>query len=217
MKKYHGIDYGFRPKSYWDATDPGSAILRNVTGENRRQIIAEFLKDETLEDLDPALLQDEADKDSRERLGRIHPSFLGGEYLPGYHPGEVEIARICLQSTTSDVVTLRARPVPQGIAYRVEDEYQGQFTLPIAVSAVPLTLAEVVRQFEQGRLKELDYEGGLALGYNNMNAEGGDVESLRHFTTIKSIAYRQLGAHFEHVFEDWVKESSEECDEGGAQ
>jgi hypothetical protein len=36
MKKYRGIRYGFRPASYWSETDPLTAILRNVTGENRR-------------------------------------------------------------------------------------------------------------------------------------------------------------------------------------
>ena len=207
MKKYPGLRYAFRPQSYWDDPDPLAAILRNVTGENRRQMIVEHWNAGRLEELDPALLQDEADKNLRVGLGRIHPSFLGGEYLPSYLPQEVEIARICLQSTTSDVITLRARPVTEGIAYRVEDEYMGVFTLPILVSAEPLTLAEVIQQFEQGRLKELDWDGGLALGYNNMNAEHSDFENLRHFTRIGSTIYRQLEKHFENVFEEWVRES----------
>ena len=138
---------------------------------------------------------------------------MGGEYLPHYLVGEVEIARICLQSTTRDVVSLRARPSPEGICYRVIDEYEGQFTLPIATSLLPLTLAELIRQFDDGRLKELDWGGGLSLGYNNMNADGGsDYESLRHFTDISSSFYRQLSTHYEHVFEDWVKESCAERD-----
>jgi len=46
-----------------------------------------------------------------------------------------------------------------------------------------------------------------------MNADGGsDYESLRHFTDISSSFYRQLSTHYEHVFEDWVKESCEERD-----
>lgn len=213
MTKYKGIRYAFRPKSYWEDLDPLSAILQNVTGENRRQMITDYWNADRLEELDPALLQDEPDPASRMRLGRIHPSFMGGEYLPSYFPGEVEIARICLRSTTSDVITLRARPVPTGIAYRAEDEYEGKFTLPLTVSEKPLTLAEVVRQFEDGRLKELDYPGGLALGYNNLNADGGcDFEDLRHFTRIYSTVYRQLEAHFENVFEEWVAESCRERD-----
>lgn len=209
MTKYKGIRYGFRPQSYWTDTDPLSAILRNVKGENRRQMIADYWKAGRLEELDPAILQDEADDDTRQRLGRIHPSFMGGEYLPSYLPGEVEIARICLRSTTSDVITLRARRVPEGIAYRVEDEYEGEFTLPIPVSPLPLTLSEVISQFEEGQLKDLDWGGGLALGYNNMNAQASDPERLRHFTRIRSDIYRQLETHFEHVFDDWVRETAE--------
>ena len=206
MKKYRGIRYGFRPKSYWTETDPLSAILRNVTGENRRQMITDSWNAGELEALNPALLQDEASPDLVVGLGRIHPSFMGGEYLPPYLPGEVEIARIRLQSTTSDIISLRARPDPAGIAYRAVDEYGGKFRLPIPVSTAPLSLGELVEQFHRGRLEDWDWGGGLALGYNNMNAEFTDFEGLRHFTGIRSTIYRQLERHFEHVFEDWVEE-----------
>lgn len=222
MKKYKGVRYGYRPKSYWEDPDPLAAILRNVKGENRRQMIIDCWKAGKLEELEPSILLDEQDDETRRRRGRIHPSFMGGEYLPSYLPLEVEIARICLQSTTSDVITLRARPVPEGIAYRVEDEYEGVFALPIPVSPIPLTLADVIRQFEEGRLKDLDWEGGLALGYNNMNAEYSDPKGLRHFTRISSDFYRYLGYHFEMVFTDWVTETREKRaaalkTEGGAQ
>jgi len=43
-------------------------------------------------------------------LDLIHPSFMGGEYLPDYRRDEIEIARIELESTTSDVISVRARP-----------------------------------------------------------------------------------------------------------
>ena len=32
------IDLQFRPGSYWDASDPLTAILANIKGENRRQM-----------------------------------------------------------------------------------------------------------------------------------------------------------------------------------
>jgi hypothetical protein len=212
MKKVKGIRYGFRPKSYWEDLDPLTAILRNVTGENRRQMITDYWNAGRLEELDPKLLADEPDDDVRKSLGRIHPSFMGGEYLPPYLTSEVEIARICLRSTTSDVISLRARPVTAGIGYRVVDEYDAEFYLPIASSKEPLTLAELIQQFEDGELEGLDHPGGLALGYNNMNAESSSFEELRHFTRITSPIYRQLEQHFECVFEDWVNESCAERD-----
>lgn len=39
---------------------------------------------------------------------KFHPSFVGGEYLPDYKANEVQIARIELQSTTTDVISIRA-------------------------------------------------------------------------------------------------------------
>jgi hypothetical protein len=216
MKKYRGIRYGFRPSSYWSETDPLSAILRNVTGENRRRMIIDHWNAGRLEKLDPALLQDEAPAGTVNQLGRIHPSFMGGEYLPPYRPGEVEIARICLRSTTSDVISLRARPITEGIGYRIVDEYRGVFTLPIKSSPAPLTLGEMVRQFEDGKLRDLDCGGGLAISFNNVNAEYTDFEELRDFTSISSRIYRQLEAHFEHVFDDWLEERRSERDETAA-
>ena len=211
MKKVKGISYGFRPKSYWDDSNPLQSILKNIKGENRRSMVIDFWNAGQLERLDEVLLQDELDEEDRRGLGLTHPSFMGGEYLPTYLPGEVEIARICLRSTTSDVISLRARPTPSGIAYRIEDEYEGKFTLPITQSKDPLTLEELVRQFEEGSLDQLP--GNLAAGYNDYNdynAEWQDRESLRHFTRIESNIYRQLGRHFESVFEDWVLEGCEE-------
>ena len=210
MKTYTDIEYSFRPESYWEELDPLSAVLHNITGENRRRMITDYWNERRLDDLDLSLLCDEPDCISRTRLGRIHPSFLGGEYLPPYLLGEVEIARISLQSTTKDVITLRARPVPDGIAYRIEDEHQGTFSVPIAVSVSPLTLAEVIRQFDKGRLQEMDWDGGLTLGYNSMNAEFCNFENLRDFTRISSRVYPQLEMHFKSVFEEWVKESCAE-------
>jgi len=212
MKTYSGIRYTFRVSSYWEETVPLHSILRNVKGENRRRMILDYAARGRLEDLDENLLKDEVDESTRQNLGRIHPSFLGGEYLPDYFPGEVEIARICLQSTTSDVISIRAFPSPSGkIAYRVVDEYDATFKLPISESDEPLTLAEIVQQLDEGRLEETEFpEGGLSLGYNNLNAESGSVERLRHFTSIDSPFYPQLHAHYEHVFEDWVIEQSKE-------
>ncbi|MEN9595414.1 MAG: hypothetical protein RLY23_1897, partial [Actinomycetota bacterium] len=150
------IRYAFRPQSYWEDADPLSAILRNVTGENRRRMITDYWNAGRLEELDSALLRDEPDDESRMRLGRIHPSFMGGEYLPHYLVGEVEIARLCLQSTTSDVVSLRARPSPEGISYRVIDEYKGRFTLPITTSLLPLTLTGARRAAARAALAEVE-------------------------------------------------------------
>ena len=58
MKKYKGIRYGYRPKSYWSENSPLDAILRNVTGENRRRIIQASWLAGDIENIDPEILRD---------------------------------------------------------------------------------------------------------------------------------------------------------------
>jgi hypothetical protein len=125
------VDYEFRPKSFWTAAShPLAAILRNVKGRNRREMIWDYFETGKLDQLSDELLKDTLSDEARASLGKIHPTFMGGEYLPNYGRQEVEIARIELASTTSDVISLRARPSGSRIKYRVVDEYQTEFLPP---------------------------------------------------------------------------------------
>jgi hypothetical protein len=204
VKQFKDINYDFRPESYWEATEPLAAILRNVKGTNRRQMIIDYWKAGKLDELEKPLLSDSLDDDQRTRLGQLHPSFMGGEYLPDYQPNAVEIARIELNSTTSDVISIRAAPDPKGIRYRIEDEYETEFEQPFETSQHPLSLKELIEFITNSRDSRL--EGSLALAYNIMNAEDSGREEMRYFTTISSDFYPQLYEHFEHVFDDWVRE-----------
>lgn len=47
-------------------------------------MIRDYWKAGHLDELDPGLLHDAIDEDSRDRLGSIGPSFMGDEYLPDY-------------------------------------------------------------------------------------------------------------------------------------
>ena len=205
----------FRPSSYWEDNDPLAAILRNVKGANRRQIITDYWNAGRIEDLDPDLLSDETVPELRQFLERLHPSFMGGEYLPTLLPAEVEIARISLQSTTFDVISIRAHREPGSelIHYRIEDEYDTNFEFEPTTSAAPLTHDELVA-FIDG--VDGGTGGGLALCYNEMNFECvGDADSLRNFTTVSSLFYPDLEDHYEAVFDRWVEEKQEPCDDEG--
>src|SRR3712207_6613660 len=72
----------------------------------------------------------------------------------GALPGEVEIALVEAQTTLSDVVSVRARPHGQGIAYRSVDEYEGEWRLPIEESSRPLTLGERLELLDGARLAD---------------------------------------------------------------
>jgi hypothetical protein len=98
-----------------------------------------------LDQFSDELLRDSLSDEARTSLGKIHPTFMGGEYLPNYGRQEVEVARIALASTTSDVISLRARASGSRIKYRVVDEYQTKFQLLQETSSRPFSLRELIR------------------------------------------------------------------------
>jgi hypothetical protein len=72
---------------------------------------------------------------------------MDGEYLPGYRRDEVDIVRIELDSTRSDVISLRARPIgceQPRIAYSLVNEYQTEYGIRPARTARPLTLGQLI-------------------------------------------------------------------------
>ena len=201
----------FRPSSYWEDYDPLAAILRNVKGANRRQMITDYWNAGRIDELAPDLLADETAPELLQFLERLHPSFMGGEYLPDLLPAEVEIARISLQSTTFDVISIRAHREPGSelIHYRIEDEYDTHFEFEPPTSAEPLTHDEMVALIDG---VDGGNGGGLALCYNEMNFECvGDADSLRNFTTVSSTFYPDLEDHYEALFDRWVEEKQELC------
>jgi hypothetical protein len=211
-KLYAGIDYHFRPESYWAvANDPLEAALRNVKGRRRREMIRDYGEFGTLEQLDDNLLADTLDTDTRVSLGRIHPSFMGGEYLPNYGRSEVEIARIELESTTCDVFSLRARPAGLRTRYRLVDEYESEFRLPQQTSSRPLSLGELIPFLDS--VERVDNDGepswsqfGFVLSWNQCNLEcGADLDSLRDFTRVSSDYYPDLASHYAEAIEEWYE------------
>jgi hypothetical protein len=205
----------FRPSSYWEHDDPLGAILQNVKGTNRRRMITDYWNAGRLEDLDQALLDDTLNDDLRRGLGRIHPSFMGGEYLPSDLPSEVEIVRITLQSTTTDVISIRARKEPGDrlIHYRIVDEYpkSNKFRYSPETSELPFTLGEMITFID--RASDC-YGTGLGTCYNDYNyQETHDAEALRYFTSLSSEFYPELHPHYEAVFDEWLAEHTATEDE----
>lgn len=205
-KRFGGIDYDFRPTSYWEQeSDPLTAILRNVKGRNRRQMIRDYWDEGRLEELDDSLLEGELDGDVRHKLGRIHPSFMGGEYLPPMQPQEIEIARIELKSVMADVTSIRASLGDDWkIRYRVVDEHEAEFSISPEESDSPVSLGELIGLIDGVNGGD---GGGLALVYNRYNFGIGAMpaEGLRHFTTVSSDIYPDLFKHYDALHEEWVQ------------
>ncbi len=136
----------YRPRDYFGDFDLEAQLLTRVTGVKRRSLIRAALRSGNLDEVPEALLKSELGYELRTCLGRIHPDFMGGEYLPRASVSEVEIARIRIRSTTSDVTAVRARPVGRRIAYRVVDEYEGGSLdgRSQRTSLKPLTMGELL-------------------------------------------------------------------------
>ena len=91
--------FAFRPASYWDHAEPVGAILSNIKGETRRHWVRGFVTGQApahLGEIPSGFFEPSLDAGTRSQLGAMHPCWMGGEYLPDYLPGEVEIARVAL-------------------------------------------------------------------------------------------------------------------------
>ena len=198
-----------RPHSYWEHTDPLAEILANVSGKARREMIRDFWNAGAIEQLEDTLLKDDLDFEARENLGRIHPFFMGGEYLPQRLPGEVTIVRIDLESTTHDVIELRARPLPGGkIKLRWVDEYESEFShepYPDVIDQ-PFSFKELKDFIEASCPNEGD---ALPLAYNKGNCQdesASHAESYRYFTSFNSEFYPELSDWVKQVVDAWIEE-----------
>jgi hypothetical protein len=135
------------------------------------------------------------------------PGLGGGSYLPRAYASEVEIAGVALASTTGDVISIRARPTPKGIRFRVVDEYGTRFKVKNPVRVAPLSLGELVELIDT-----TEHEGlvGLVEAYLDFNWEEGtgsegDPANLQDFAQVVSDFYPQLSAHYEQRAEEWVQ------------
>ncbi len=204
MKEYPGIDYGFRPQSYWLDRDVLQALLRNIKGAERRKMIKSYYKNGNFQELEESFSKISLSDEERFRLASIHPMFMGGEYLPDYERDETEIARIELNSTMADVISIRAcLDEGETIEYSVVDEHDGKFNLWTEWSDKPFSLSELVDFIDRTELEGSSYSG-LSLSFNNSNAECMDKEDLVGFTTISSEIYPDLEDHYGKVFTEWA-------------
>ena len=143
---------------------------------------------------------------NRAAVASERPTFFGGCCLPCLSDSEVEIARIHLESTTFDIISVRARLQDGRIFYSVVDEYEGQFeyTCKTEVSGQPLTMAEVIDLMETTDV-DLEYSG-LVLGMIQHRYEySGDAEQWVHFADVTSEIYPQLGEWYFDAMEEWCE------------
>ena len=124
-------------------------------------------------------------------------------------PGEVEIAFIELKSTLGDVMSVRARPIGERIAYRVVDENEGAWRLPRDESDEPLTLDEMLDLLDGARLDGDAGVQGLTMGWRQFNLmEPADAPDLVDFVRVTSDFYPEIEQIDRDRAQRWAAEVS---------
>ncbi|MBC7548723.1 MAG: hypothetical protein H7224_08820 [Polaromonas sp.] len=167
------IDLEFRPDSYFRPQKLELYLLSQVKGTVLKRKLQSLFAEGRHAEVKTLLITDVLSVGDKKALEAYHPMFMGGNYLPDTDGGEVEIARICIESTTSDVTSVFAKPDRGRICYRVVDEYEGDTLteLTTMMSDEPLTLSQLTDFFLNAwplvSVLEVNFEGDLdgALGF----------------------------------------------------
>ena len=201
-----GIDLDFRPPSYFWPLGLETHLLSRIKGAERKAALQRLIDAGRLDEIPGFLAQSALSPAERQAIGRIHPAFMGGEYLPDMKQDEVAIARITIASTTQDVTSVYARRGKRRIHYRVVDEYGGG-TLSgdnRRTSVRPLTLGELESFFEGA----WPIFGVLAMNFGD---SGENVEEMLDFVVaVDSQFYPQIGALYTERIKRWAAERREE-------
>jgi hypothetical protein len=203
------INLTFRPKGYFWPMSLRTHVVSSIKGAERKAYVKEMFEEGREGELPPTVVQSGLPSELRQATGAMHPSLMGGEYLPDQHENEIEIARITIASTTSDVTSVYAGRNKDDIHYRTVDEYEGD-TLCIQTtcsSKLPLTLGELADFF----LGAWDLIGVLEM---NFESNRYPADEVRSFFEASSEFYPDFGKLIEQRVETWLqKKLSEFTDE----
>ena len=202
------FDLEFRP-TYFGPQSLRKFYKSRIKGTVRREIVSE-----NIEQFVPTpLTESSLEENTRDVLGQIHPSFMGGEYLPDLTESEIEIGRIILESTTGDVDSIRVTRNEDGYSYRIVDEYGSTFEIPehLRKTISPLSLGEMVdlinntsRRFEG--VEESEEPGLVKPHVTFMLSEGDEDSEIMSFVRVESEFYPDLFDFFEYQKKLWVNE-----------
>jgi len=143
------IDLDYRPNSYFWANELAVKLSSDIKGAERKALYDASVAESEISILDEFIQKSSLNDLERKLLSKVHPNFMGGEYLPDKDSDEVEIARITINSTTQDVTSVFASLRNNQIHYRVVDEYEGE-TLSEeneVLKDIPMTLGEITDFF----------------------------------------------------------------------
>ena len=206
-----------RPDDYWDTPDPIVATIVNIKGQRRRETVYQMLttgKPDYGEYWNEAMRQPALCLLDRRRMAAMHGTWIGGEDLPDYLPGELEIARLIIATVTLDVISIRARREYRGTfrpraqwRYRMVDEYGEAYSITPDVSIEPLTYSAVVALID-GATSRYFPAAGRPLGdrlRGTMDPDEGEA-----FVQAESLFYPDLGDYVAEQARAWAGRRREE-------
>jgi len=201
----------FRPKSYWGQGVAEITQLANIKGAHRKLAALKAYREGGMAAVDAMLRVSKLSDVQRDHVGKIHPQLMGGEYLPDFEKGEVEIARISMNSTTADVIAVWAKRGRGCIRYRIVDEYKTEFGFEPESSKTPLSMRELIELMDGVTGDNLHRRGLVA---------GCLFEYDTDFLTVTSEFYPELGRWYKDAVKEWrwewgggEPEDYEDCDD----
>jgi hypothetical protein len=215
MPNEKDYDMNFRPKTYWVYSDLKERIRATVKGDARR-LLAEYAIDDDFCSVpyESFNFKESLPEEELRSWSAIHPALMGGEFLPSRCGGEVEIARVSMESVTGDVISVRARWKRGKIHFAVVDEYDTSYRFKPKSSKLPLTLEELIALIDSAKgYSDNHYtefilpQTGLILPPLEDNYMcGEELDNLRRFIKVSSAFYPSLGHWYDKVCEEWCSE-----------
>ena len=193
----------FRPDSYWSPENAQQAILANMKGDLRREMIRDLLAQGI--SIEDELLEENTSRETRALLERADFRWMGGEYLPDHAPGEVEIARLTMASVTQDVYSIRARRKGGAIHYRIVDEYAMEWSWSPESSEHPLSFRELIHLIDNAELYgegPPDFTDTFRDGQLN---QGMEPDQAAGWVTVTSEFYPDLRAYYQDKADAWLE------------
>lgn len=203
----NALDLAYRPESYFWAKDSNIKLSSDIKGAERKALYERAIRSGDIALANSLITSPDLSSDARASLGRMHPNFMGGEYLPDREDEEVEVARITIASTTQDVTSLYARRGKNRIYYRVVDEYGGDtLNKPTRTSTKPLTLKQLTEFF----FESWNFIDCLDC---NFESDGYPRDQVHSFIVdASSNFYAEFGSYVHFLINEWLdsKESEDE-------
>lgn len=196
----HGIDQAFRPSSYFWPLGLEKHLLSRIKGAERKAALQRLVDSGRLDAVPYYLAKSALAPEERRAFGRLHPAFLGGEYLPDLTGNEVMIARVTIASVTQDVTCVYARRGKGRVRYRVVDEYGGDTLCGRGkrTSIRPLTLGQLMSFF-------METWSVFDVLETNFGGNGSDEDAMQAFVVgAESQFYPQFEDLYRHRLSAWA-------------